>query len=228
MKDQEHTSCIRLVPIFNHLDKESQKIIASKAYSKKLKRNDFLYQEGDVDNSLYIVHQGQIRITHLAESGKEQVIRILNPGEFTGEWTVFSDAGYHDHYAQATRPTNICTIRREDVEELLQQYPDISTALLKTMANRLQKSQKQTASIATEEVTNRLIYYLEDLALLNGEDNTTIHIPMTRKDLASYLGTTPETISRRFKELEEKELIHPLPKSKIHIPSVKDLLSDAR
>lgn len=221
---EEHTSCINLVPIFNHLDAESQAIIATKAFAKELKRNEFLYQAGDIDDSLYIVHQGQIRITHLAESGKEQLIRLLNPGEFTGEWTIFSDAGYHEHYAQATRKTNVCTIRREDLEELLKEYPDISTKILATMANRLQQSQKQTASIATEDVTNRIIYYLEDIARIDDEDETTIKLPMSRKDLASYLGTTPETISRRFKELEDKDLIKQLPKNKIHIPSVEELL----
>ncbi|MDN6195691.1 MAG: Crp/Fnr family transcriptional regulator [Atopostipes suicloacalis] len=224
MKKKEHTSCINLVPIFNHLDKESQSIIASKAFSKELKRNEFLYQAGDLDDSLYIVHKGQIRITHLAESGKEQLIRLLNPGEFTGEWTIFSDTGYHEHYAQATRNTNVCTIRRKDLEELLKEYPGISTEILKTMANRLQESQKQTASIATEEVTNRIIYYLEDLAQLNEEDETTIKLPMSRKDLASYLGTTPETISRRFKELEAEGLIKQLAKNNIHIPSVEELM----
>lgn len=223
MKTEHHTSCINLVPIFNHLDAESQSIIATKAYSKKLKRGEFLYQAGDLDNSLYIVHKGQIRITRLSDSGKEQLIRLLNPGEFTGEWTIFSDAGYHEDYAQATRNTNVCTIRREDLDELLSKYPEISTAILKTMANRLQESQKQTTSIAIEEVSNRIIYYLEDIARLNEEDETTITLPMTRKDLASYLGTTPETISRRFKNLEEEGLIKQLPKNQIYIPSVEEL-----
>ncbi|MDN6161441.1 MAG: Crp/Fnr family transcriptional regulator [Atopostipes sp.] len=224
MKTEKHSSCINLVPIFNHLDKESQDIIATKAYSTKLKKDEFLYQAGDLDDSLYIVHRGQIRITHLAESGKEQLIRLLNPGDFTGEWTIFSDAGQHEHYAQATRATNVCTIRREDLDELLKEYPEISTEILKTMATRLQKSQKQTASITTEDVRNRIIYYLEDLAQVDEEDETRVQLPMSRKDLASYLGTTPETISRRFKELENEGLIQQLPKNTIHIPSVEELL----
>lgn len=227
MEIKKHTSCINLVPIFNHLDKESQAIIAKKAFSKKLKRNEYLYQAGDLDDSLYIVHRGQIRITHLAESGKEQLIRLLNPGEFTGEWTIFTDAGYHENFAQATRETNVCTIQRNDLEDLLKQYPDISTVILRTMAERLQESQKQTASIATEDVTTRIIYYLEDLARIEDEDEVTIKLPISRKDLASYLGTTPETISRRFKELEQEGLINQLPKNKIHIPSVEELLFTA-
>lgn len=224
MTAQHSASCINLVPIFNHLNHESQERIASKAYTKKLKKNEYLYQAGDLDDTLYIVHQGQIRITHLSESGKEQLIRLLNPGDFTGEWTIFTDAGYHEYYAQATRNTNVCTIQRGDLEALLAEYPEISTAMLKTMATRLQESQHQTTSIATEEVSTRIVYYLENLAGSNSEDETTVTLPMSRKDLASYLGTTPETISRRFKELEEEGLIKQLPKNNIYIPSMEELL----
>lgn len=223
-EESKHSGCVSLVPIFNHLNKDSQDKIASKAYSKKLQRDEYLYQAGDLDDSLYIVHQGQIRITHLAESGKEQLIRMLNPGDFTGEWTIFSEENIHEHFAQATRKTNICTITKENFDELLIKYPEISKEILKTMANRLQKSQKQTSTITTEDVRNRIIYYLEDLANPYLEDEVTVELPMVRKDLASYLGTTPETLSRKFKELEKEGLIYPLEKNKINIPSIEELL----
>ena len=223
-ENKNHLGCVNLVPIFNHLDKESQDKCASKAYSKKIKRNEYLYQAGDLDDSLYIVHQGQVRITYLAESGKEQLIRLLNPGDFTGEWTIFSEESYHENYAQATRETSICAISKQNFDELLTEYPKISRKILKIMANRLQESQKQTSSISTEDVRNRIIYYLENLTNSGFEDETTLELPMSRKDLASYLGTTAETISRKFKELEEEGLIRPLVKNKLHIPSVEKLL----
>ena len=96
--------------------------------------------------------------------------------------------------------------------------------ILQAMSERLSQSEKQTASVATESVINRVIYYLEDLTAGEIEDNVTIKLPMARKDIASYLGTTPETLSRRFKELENKGLIEPLPKNTIRIPSVEELL----
>ncbi len=219
-----HTGCVSLVPIFNHLDKDSQNKIAARSYVKNLTRNEYLYQAGEQDDSLYIVHQGQIRITHLSESGREQLIRLLNPGDFTGEWTIFSGGSNHEHYAQATRKTSVCVISRENFQDLLSDYPEISMKILKVMSNRLQESQKQTASIAIEEVTNRIIYYLEGLARLQEDDEATVQLPMSRKDLASYLGTTPETVSRKFKELEDQGLVQPLAKNKIHIPSIEELL----
>src|SRR5699024_3560269 len=181
-----------------------------------------LYQAADEDNSVYIVHKGQVRIFHLSESGKEQLIRVLNPGDFTGEWTIFSSDTYHENYAEATRNTQICAINRNDLLDLLKEYPEISMKIMSSMSERLSQSERQTASVATESVTNRIIYYLEDLAGPDADDEATVKLPMTRKDLASYLGTTPETVSRRFKELENKGLIKQLPKNTIHIISIEE------
>ena len=108
--------------------------------------------------------------------------------------------------------------------DLLKEYPEISMKIMSSMSERLSQSERQTASVATESVTNRIIYYLEDLAGPDADDEATVKLPMTRKDLASYLGTTPETVSRRFKELENKGLIKQLPKNTIHIISIEELL----
>ena len=222
-----HVGCVSLVPIFNHLDDESMNEIAKKANHKDLKRGEYLYQAMDEDDSIYIVHRGQVRIFHLSENVKEQLIRVLNPGEFTGEWTIFSNDEYHEHFAEATKNAAICAIQRDDLQELMNEHPAIAMKILEAMSARLSQSEKQTASVAIEQVTNRIIYYLEDLAGVDAEDEVTIKLPMARKDLASYLGTTPETLSRKFKELEEKELINQLPKGKIHIPSMEELLFEA-
>lgn len=221
---QTHAGCVRLVPIFNHLDEESMMKIATKVRHKDFKRGEYLYQAADEDDTVYIVHRGQVRIFHLSESGKEQLIRVLNPGDFTGEWTIFSAKAYHEHYAEATRNSAICAISQKDLLDLLREYPEISIKILSSMSERLQESERQTASVATEPVTNRIIYYLENLAGAETEDEVTVSLPMTRKDLSSYLGTTPETLSRRFKELEKNGVIKPLTKNKIHIPSVEELL----
>ena len=224
MPQSSHTACVRLVPIFNHLDNESMAKIATKAKHRDLERGEYLYQAGDDEDSIYIVHKGQVRVFHLSENGKEQLIRVLNPGEFTGEWTLFSSDTYHENFGEATRNSAICVISRNDLAELLKEYPEISMKIMQAMSERLSKSEKQTASVATESVTNRIIYYLEDLTSGEAEDDVTIKLPMARKDIGSYLGTTPETLSRRFKGLEEKGLIEQLPKNTIHILSVEELL----
>ena len=224
MTHSSHTACVSLVPIFNHLDNESMAKIATKANHRDLKRGEFLYQAGDDEDSIYIVHKGQVRVFHLSEGGKEQLIRVLNPGEFTGEWTLFSSDTYHENFGEATKNSAICVISRQNLQELLKEYPEIAMKIMQAMSERLSQSEKQTASVATESVVNRIIYYLEDLTSDASEDDVTVTLPMARKDIASYLGTTPETLSRRFKGLEEKGLIEQLPKNTIRIPSVEELL----
>src|SRR5699024_768688 len=147
-----HAGCIRLITNINQLDEESMMKIATKVRHKNFKRGEYLYQAADEDDTVYIVHQGQVRIFHLSESGKEQLIRVLNPGDFTGEWTIFSPNAYHEHYAEATRNSAICAINQNDLLDLLNEYPEISIKILFSMSERLQESERQTASVATESV----------------------------------------------------------------------------
>ena len=64
--------------------------IAEKAHTKQYQKGEFLFRSQEKEDTLYIINRGKIRIYRLADSGKEQLVRILNPGDFTGEWTLFN------------------------------------------------------------------------------------------------------------------------------------------
>ena len=89
----DHAACIRLVPIFNHLEDSAMNYIAEKAHTKQYQKGEFLFRSQEKEDTLYIINRGKIRIYRLADSGKEQLVRILNPGDFTGEWTLFNPDG---------------------------------------------------------------------------------------------------------------------------------------
>src|SRR4051812_38585875 len=114
-------TCIALVPIFNHLEKEQMNEIMLTAQSVIYKRGEVIYKAGDQSDSLYIVNRGKIKIYRLSESGKEQLVRILNPGDFTGELALFSEA-LHESYAEAMSETQVCLIKRSDLQEFLLKY----------------------------------------------------------------------------------------------------------
>lgn len=215
-----HSSCINLVPIFNHLEDNQKDEILGLIKSLKVKKGEIIYRAGEVSDSLFIVSSGKIKIYRLSESGKEQLVRILREGEFTGELALFSES-IHEAYAEAMLDTWLCTVRRSDLQELLLKYPSISLKLLNEFSSRLEISEKQTARFATEKVETRIALYLIEHA----EDRNALQfkLPMSRKDLASYLGTTPETISRKLLELEEAGLIVQKPKSEIEISDLEGL-----
>lgn len=197
--------------------------IAEKARTNHYRKGEFLFRSQEREGALYIVNRGKVHIYRLSESGKEQLIRILNPGDFTGEWTLFNPDALHEEYAEATRDTSVCMIQQKDIQVFLEEYPAVSLKLLAEMSRRLEHSERQTAQVAVEHVVTRLILFLVENIESEMNNSPIITLPMAKKDIASYLGTTPETISRKFAELEEEGLIQQLPEKKIKIHDVDDL-----
>ncbi|GEL67480.1 Crp/Fnr family transcriptional regulator [Marinilactibacillus psychrotolerans] len=218
-----HKACVSLVPIFNHLEDTQLAEIMVTTQSVSYKKNELIYHAGDESDSLYIINKGRVRIYRLAESGKEQLVRFLNPGDFTGEMALFSEST-HESYAEAVMDTTICMIKRADIQEFLLKYPSISLKVLAEFSNRLEASEKQATRFSTEKVETRIALFLvESLSEEKTGENELI-LPMSKKDLASYLGTTPETISRKFNELEDKGYIKQITHKIIRIQDVDGLL----
>ena len=114
---ENHESCVALVPIFNHLEQSQMDEIMAVTHSVSYRKGEYIYRAGEESDSLYIVSRGRVKIYRLSESGKEQLLRILNPGDFTGELALFSET-IHEAYACAMEDTSICTVRRQDLQKL--------------------------------------------------------------------------------------------------------------
>lgn len=217
-----HKACVSLVPIFNHLENDQMDEIMKATKSVSYKKGEIIYSAGDKSDSLYIVSSGKIRIYRLSESGKEQLVRILVPGEFTGELALFRES-IHESYAEAMTDTNVCTITRTDLQGFLMMYPSISLKILSEFSKRLEISEKQTTSFATEKVETRMAIFLAEHI---DKEKTPMEfvLPMSKRDLASYLGTTPETISRKLAEFEDAGYIRQLEHRRIRIIDLEGLM----
>jgi CRP-like cAMP-binding protein len=216
-----HKSCVSIVPIFNHLEDQQMDEIVQTIKPGKYKKGEIIYRAGDESDSLYIVNKGRIRIFRLSESGKEQLVRILTTGDFTGELALFSEST-HESCAQAMEDTEVCMINRRDLQDFLIRYPSISLKILSEFSRRLEKSEVQTTRVSTEKVETRIAQYLAECV----ENNKSMEflLPMSKKDLASYLGTTPETISRKLAELEDAGYIAQKTSRKIVVLDLDGLL----
>lgn len=216
-----HKNCVSLVPIFNHLEMNQLNEIVEITQSVSYKKGEMLYKAGDPSDSLYIVNKGRIKSYRLTNSGKEQLIRVLTPGDFAGEYALFTES-IHESYAEAISDTSVCMIKRSDLQTLLTIYPSISMNILKAFSNRLEESQKQTTLFATERIETRIALFLAQC--LDNDESNEITLPMSKRDLASYLGTTPETFSRRLTRLEKRGYIKRKANKKIEIVNLDELL----
>lgn len=206
--------CISKVPIFNHLEEHEMQEIMNKSSQKIFEKGEIIYHEDDPIEHMYIVHKGRVKIYKLFESGKEQLLRILEPGEFMGELALFSEKTI-DSYAEAIEDSEICAIHRDDIQESMKTYPAISLKILNEFSERLDETENLVGQLSARDVETRTASYIVKLA----EDTNTLDVvlPMSKKDLASYLGTTQETISRRLSHFQSMGWIKQTGHRNIHI-----------
>lgn len=190
--------CVRNVPIFNHLTDKEMNEVFSKVHSTGYRKNEHLFMAGDPEQSLYVLHRGKIRIYRLTDDGKEQLIRVLQPGEFTGELSLFGTDRPHESYAEIMEKSQVCEITKDDIYGLMKEYPDIGIKIIEKFSERLEAAEQQTTNISLLSSEERLLEYFR--SHVDADDY--VKLEMTKRDLSSYLSMQPETLTRLFKKLE--------------------------
>lgn len=195
-------SCIERVPIFSSLSREEMSEIAMITTAKTFSKGEVIYHEGDLENKLYVIHLGRVKISKLSESGKEQIIRILGPGDFLGELSLFVQAPLNNT-AEALETTNVCMIDGVKLNEIISRNHGIAAKVIEELSKRLQKAEHLIESLGLQDVEQRVA----DTLLEMSESKAEIQLAISKKDLAAHMGISQETLSRKLTQLEEMGLI---------------------
>lgn len=198
----KHTSCIKTVPIFSSVSFEEMLEIAAITEARNYQKGEMVYTAGDQGGKLYVLHTGKVRITRINPNGKEQVIRILGPGDFMGELSLFSSMPLTDN-AQVLEDSTMCVIEGAKLKELMAKNPIISFKIIDELSQRLDKLETRIEAISLSSVEERLAQALLELF----DTEIEIVLPMTKGDLASQLGMSQETLSRKLGVFQEQNLI---------------------
>lgn len=209
-KSEQVDFCLRAVPLFRGIEPEQLGTMQSIIRYRFFRKGKLLYRVGEPAQFLYVVHRGLVRVYRLANTGKEQLIRILRPGDFAGELALFKKDNY-EAYAEVMEDSDICMIQFDDFRDILVRSPVLLLNFLTEMAERLATSEQQATWITTESVRSRISRYLVHSGTTKKgaatKGNRKVCVPMNKKQLASYLGTTPESLSRQLAGLEASGLI---------------------
>jgi CRP/FNR family transcriptional regulator len=207
MSRELHRSCVARVPIFAGLTPGEQAEVAEFARPLHASRGQIIYTAGSDLRRLLVVHRGRIAMRHLTPEGREQVVRVVEEGDVVGEAT-FVTGDPPDHEAVATADSELCTFDHADLVDLVRRHPAIAVRMLQAVTIRLVGAERMLAAFATSEVGARLAAWLLDQpSVADGAGRRVVTLPMTKKEIATYLGTTPETMSRRLASLSRDGVI---------------------
>lgn len=175
------------------------------AREKEFNKSEFIFSEGEDGNGFYINVEGQVKIFKLSSEGKEQILHVFGPGEPYGEVPVFSGQTFPAN-AEALSKCRALFFPRKAIVDLITENPSIALNMLAVLSLRLRRFTVQVENLSLKEVPGRLAAHL--LMLFHEQDKTkTIHLTISKSQLASLLGTIPETLSRILRKMAGQDLI---------------------
>ena len=199
-------SCVSRVPVFASLSTQDQQTVEGLARPTHLLAGESAYGADEDLSRLLVLHTGRLKIFRLSVDGSEQLLRVLGPGDFTGETSVFTGQR-PDDYATALEDCQLCVFRHDDLEALIRTHPEIGLRLLARVSARLADAEHRLNSLTSRDVESRLAEYLLGLRSSWRVSVATVTLPLAKKDVASLLDTTPESLSRALKSLARQGLI---------------------
>ncbi len=209
-------TCVSRVPMFAGLTGEQQGEVARHARPVTVAAGGALSRAGEPSSRLFVVHEGRVKVRRLAADGRESIVRVVGPGEATGE-DAFLTGGPPAADTIALEDTRVCSFDHGDLAGLLATMPGIGVGMLRALAEKLASSERMVAALTSSDVGARVAAYLLDLPATWAGGRAVVHLPMPKNQVATYLGTTPETFSRRLGALAADGLIEVLPGRRVAI-----------
>jgi len=176
---------------------------------RPLSRGELLYRQGEPMRSLYVSRDGAFKTTATDADGNAQVLGIHLSGEIIGLDGFGS--GYHQTDAEALQAASVCELPLERLESLLAQLPSLQRQVLRVVGRGRDQDQSHLEILGRRHADERMLLFLHSLReryRLLSRDPDRITLPMSREDMASYLGVVLETVSRSLGRLQDEGLIH--------------------
>jgi CRP-like cAMP-binding protein len=192
--------------LFRRLPDDAFNKILSQANLQSIKKNEFLFEQGDEANHFYMVRNGQILLFQSAPDGNEKVVDIIGPGQTFAEAVMFMEGRRFPVNARATADSELFKLENKTFMEQLENSNALCFNMMADMSSRLKGLLTEISELTIYNARHRLVSYL--LGNINDrQDQPTVKLSATKSMIASRLAITPETFSRILNKLKKEGLI---------------------
>lgn len=200
---------LRQVSLFDCLGASELEALAELTFSRSFDKGQFIILAEEPGDSLFIIREGQVKVSLIHEDGKEFILSLLGSGEVFGELSLLDDRPRSANVTAMVK-TELLMLRRTDFLNLVEQVPQIAVSLLEELASRLRRTDDQVEGLALLDVHHRVAKTLLRLAVDGGQkcpEGILIRRRPTHQELANMSGTTRETVTRALKQLQDEGYI---------------------
>jgi len=201
--DNLHHARAHRVDLFFGLSQDDMSRVTACARSLSKARGEFIYMSGDRADFVYVLKQGRVKLSVLAESGKELAIDIIEPGEIFGEFALV-DESLRSNMTQALDDVTMWVFTKSDFARLLDQTK-LAMNYIRLVGDRRRRMEKKLSDIMSKGVSARVCELLHDLSANPSEIDAAepeYLVPLTHYDVASLIGASRQTTTSVLNELE--------------------------
>ncbi|MDP2920730.1 MAG: Crp/Fnr family transcriptional regulator [Dehalococcoidia bacterium] len=196
------TNILLALPYFSGLGATELENIKPMLFDKSIPRGDMIFMEGEPAETLYFLINGIVKLFKTSAQGKEQIISLARPHEVLNDVSIFGN-GPNAVSAQAMTPIVIYGIKKDRLEAVLTQYPQVGVRIIRALSERMQQLLTLIEDLSFKHVIGRVAKIL----LENAADGDVPGHRLTQQEMAAMAGTAREVVARSLKTLEERGLI---------------------
>ncbi|PFG20746.1 Crp/Fnr family transcriptional regulator [Serinibacter salmoneus] len=197
---------VRTVPLFADLDEETFRVVRGHMVTTNVRRGEILFRENEPGDRFWVITAGKVKLGHTAPDGRESLLAVLGPGEIVGELSVY-DPGPRTATATVLAPSTFLELEHSQFVRLLDSHPALAHQLLRSLAQRLRKTNTALADLVFSDVPGRVAKALLDLAQRFGRPagaGIRVAHDLTQEELAQLVGASRETVNKSLAEFSSR------------------------
>lgn len=193
------------ISLFKNLQKEDYSLLVSDATSKKYKKDSIIFEEGDEAEHLYLVEKGKVKLFRTRKgSEKEEIVCLILPSGFFCLAPLLNQRQFHIS-AKALEETEMILLKKQSILKLMNESHDFAKNIIQVLAGKECDLCEEVCNLSLATTKERLAKYLLDEYKRN--DRKSFSLPVNQSQLASFLGTVRETLSRDLAGLKKARII---------------------
>jgi CRP-like cAMP-binding protein/CheY-like chemotaxis protein len=187
---------------------EELKRLPENRKTKVFKKKEIIFYEKNFPSGLYFINKGKVKTFKSNDEGKDYITGLYKEGDFLGYVALLEDSNYSET-AMALEDTEVSIIPREDFNDLMYKNRDVSNKFIRMLSNDLKAQEERLVKLAYNSVRKRVA---DSLMMLykrykKSENEDTFKMSVSREDLASMVGTAPESVIRVLSDFKSEKII---------------------